>query len=68
MADRSGTEPRIMNRDPSSLGIFSDEEQLEEQEEPDNRRTEKSKRTMRRTGLLAALKMTMMTNLPKVCY
>jgi hypothetical protein len=65
----SGTEPRITNRDPRSLGIFSDEEQLEEQEGPDNSENPKDPQDVEEDGLVsvAALKMTMMTNPPKLC-
>jgi hypothetical protein len=55
MADRSGTEQRIMNRDPSSLGIFSDEEQLDEQEEPDNSKNPKEQEDDEEDGLVSSL-------------
>jgi hypothetical protein len=66
MADRSGTEPRITSRDTSSLDIFQMKSNSKSKRSQIIRRTQKSQGTMRRTGLLAALKMTMMTNPSKL--
>jgi hypothetical protein len=51
-----------MNRDPCRLGIFSDEEQLEEHEEPDKSENPKEPEVDEEDR-----KMTMMTNPPKMC-
>jgi hypothetical protein len=51
-----------MNRDPCRLVIFSDEEQLEEHEEPDKSDNPKESEVDEEDR-----KMTMMTNPPKMC-